>query len=214
MVLLGILVGPGEDDIGVGVTGVGDEDLGAVEDPLVTLTDRRGPGAAGVGPGRGLGQAEGAKGRALGQRDEVFHLLLFGAEQVDRVGTEGQVGREGDTGRAADPRQFLDGDGVADVVGAGAAVFLGEDDAGEAEFAQAIEHQGAVEMLLLVALGGRGGDLGLGELAYHVTEQVLFFGQFKFHGNTPVGWYSALPPGGMALVLLSQLQDRVHAFGA
>ena len=49
-------VGTGKDDIGVSIVAVGDEDLGAVEDVLVTLQLSSGAHAVGVGTSTGLGQ--------------------------------------------------------------------------------------------------------------------------------------------------------------
>ena len=179
------LVAARQHHVGFGFAAVGDEDLAAVENPVVAVAGGGGLGAARIGAGGGLGQAEAAEFLARGQGHEEFLLLFLGAEHVDRVGAEGQVGRQGDAGGAADAGQFLDRDGVADVVGAAAAVLFGEDDPGQAEFAQPVVHQGPVETFFLVADAGRRRDLGLGETPDHVTDQLLLFGQFEIHVFSP-----------------------------
>ena len=74
-----------DDDEHVGVAGVGDEDLGAVEDPVLPLLVQHGHGllALGVGAGAGLGQAEGAQPLAGAQLGQVLLLLLLGAVLID-----------------------------------------------------------------------------------------------------------------------------------
>ena len=78
--------GDGKDHIGVRLGGVGDEDFAAVEDIVVALQDGSGLGAAGVGSGVGLRQAEGADLLALGQGHQVLALLLLGAVGEDGPG--------------------------------------------------------------------------------------------------------------------------------
>ena len=71
--------GDGENHIGVRLRGVGNEDLAAVEEVVVPLIQRRGLRAASVRSGVGLRKAEGADLLALGQRNQIFLLLLLGA---------------------------------------------------------------------------------------------------------------------------------------
>ena len=72
--------------------GVGDEDFAAVEQPVVALVHGGGLGAAGIGAGVGLGEAEGANFFTSGQGHQIFLLLLLGAEGEDRPGAKGHVG--------------------------------------------------------------------------------------------------------------------------
>ncbi len=188
MMLLGLPVGAGQNDIGFGVAAVGDKDLAAVDHPLIAVAHGGGLGPPGIGAGRVLGEAEGAELAPFGEGFEELLLLLLGAEEVDRVGAQRQVSRESHPGGGADPRELLDGDGVADVVGLGAAVRLGKDDPRQAQLAELVVHQGAVEALRLVALGDAGGDLGLGEFPHHLPHQVVFFGQLKNHRWSPLSW--------------------------
>ena len=84
--------GDGKDHIGVRLGGVGDEDFAAVEQPVVALVHGGGLGAAGIGAGVGLGEAEGANFFTSGQGHQIFLLLLLGAEGEDRPGAKGHVG--------------------------------------------------------------------------------------------------------------------------
>ena len=76
--------GDGENHIGVRLRGVGNEDLAAVKEVVVPLIQRRSLRAAGVGSGVGLRETEGADLLALGQRNQIFLLLLLGAVGENR----------------------------------------------------------------------------------------------------------------------------------
>ena len=76
--------GDGENHIGVRLGGVGDEDLAAVEEVVVPLIQRRGLRAAGVRTGVGLREAKGTDLLALGQRNQIFLLLLLSAVGENR----------------------------------------------------------------------------------------------------------------------------------
>ena len=71
--------GDGDDRGDVGA-GVGDERLGAVDDPLVAVADGAGAGGAGVGAAVGLGQAEAASARPATRSGRKRCLLLLAAE--------------------------------------------------------------------------------------------------------------------------------------
>src|SRR5699024_8981090 len=74
--------GDGNDDEHIGIAGVGDEDLGAVQQPAVLTLHGVGLLALGVGAGAGLGQAESAQPLAAAQLGQVLGLLLGGAVLV------------------------------------------------------------------------------------------------------------------------------------
>ena len=80
--------GDGEDHIGVGLAAVGDKDFLAVEEVVVPHVLGGGLGAAGVGAGIGLGQAEGPHLFAGAQIGQILFLLLLIAEGVDGVGAQ------------------------------------------------------------------------------------------------------------------------------
>ena len=88
LTLVRIGYGLNKEEIGRG--GAGDEHLGAVENPIVAVTD--GPGlhhAAGVGAGLGLGLAEGVIQIAVDGGIEVLLLLLRGARADHEHGHRG-----------------------------------------------------------------------------------------------------------------------------
>ena len=96
--------GHGDDHEHIGIAGVGDEDLGAVENPVLALLVQHGHGLLplGVGAGAGLGQAEGAQPLAGAQLGQVLLLLLLGAVLIDGGRAQGGVGGEDNAGGAAD----------------------------------------------------------------------------------------------------------------
>ena len=61
MVLLGIFIGPGKDNVGLCIAAVGDKDLIAIEDPFITIACGESLGAAGVRTGTSFGQTERAE---------------------------------------------------------------------------------------------------------------------------------------------------------
>ena len=150
--------GHGKDHVGVRLGSVGDEDLAPVEDVVVPFPHGGGLCPAGVGPGVGLGEAEGADLLPLGQGDQVFLLLRLGAKSEDGPGTQGHMGRQDDPRPAVNPGQFLHGDGIAENVQAGAAVLLGIGDAHEAHLPQLTDRI-LRELVLLVQQEGDGFDL-------------------------------------------------------
>jgi hypothetical protein len=155
--------------------GVGDELLGAVDDPLAILERRASARVAGVRAGFGLGQPEGAESLAAAQSRHPLLLLLLGPEQVDRLGSERGVGAERDRHRGVHARQLLDRERVGERVAPGAAVLLGKRDPHQVELAQAAddlvgEGVGAVELLCDRA------DLLLGELTDGPLQQAVLVG--------------------------------------
>ena len=127
-------VGLRGDDHEVGVDAVGDERLRAVDDVLVAVTDRRGGDAGEVGAGAGFGHRDGGDQVAGGDAGHPAFGLLVGAvlDEVRRadVVVEGEAeAGAADAGRV----ELLAEDGVeAEVVGAAAAVLLGDRHADEA----------------------------------------------------------------------------------
>ena len=123
----GVGVGLGGDDHHARDAARGHVELGAVDHPVVAvLLHGEGLGAARVGARVRLGEAERADHLALGQGDQVFALLLRGAEQVERRGAERGVGGQGQAERAVAAGDLFDGDGIGEGVAACAAVFFGE----------------------------------------------------------------------------------------
>ena len=69
-------VGNGHRDADVRVGTVGGEGFGAVEHPVITLTNGGGARAAGVRTGFGLSEGPGAKLFSLGEGHEIVFLVL------------------------------------------------------------------------------------------------------------------------------------------
>ena len=131
--------GDGENHIGVRLGSVGDEDLAAVKEVVIPLVQRGGLRAAGIGAGVGLRQAEGADFLALGQRDQIFLLLLLGAVGENGPRAEGDMGGKDHARAAVHTGQLLHRDGVTQGVKTGAAVLLGVRNAHPAQLTQLLD---------------------------------------------------------------------------
>jgi hypothetical protein len=164
-------------DVGAGV---GDELLGAVDDPLRALEARAGLRVAGVAARLRLGEPEGAEAPAGAQIGQVALLLLLGAEQVDRLRAERRVRAHRDRHGRVDPRELLDGDRVGQRVAARAAVLLGERDAHEPELAE-LRDDLVREALLAIELLGHRRDLVAGEVADGLLDEAVVVGQVEEH---------------------------------
>ena len=180
-----LFVGDGHGHADVGVVAVGGEGLRAVEDPVLAVAHRHGARAAGVGAGFGLGERPAAELFALRQRDDVFALLLVGAELVDVVGAERIVRGDDEADGAVDARELFDGDDVFDVAEAGAAVFLGEDDAQKPELRQ-LGNELERETRGLVPLHDVRGDFGLGEIAHGLRSCFCSSVKVKSTGSSAI----------------------------
>ena len=185
-------VGAGEDNIGVSIVAVGDEDLGAVEDVLVTLQDSSGAHAVGVGAGAGLGQTHGTQLLALSQGNQVLLLLLLGAELQDGPGAQRTVNGEHDGGGSAVLSQLLAADNVGQVGQTSAAVLLGDVGAQHAHLGQLLTGV-ASELFLLVQLSSDRLDFLDAEVMKHVENFLLHLVQFEIH-NFFLSRLGAPPP--------------------
>ena len=154
--------------------GVGDELLGAVDDPLLAVEDRLGAGGAGVRAGARLGEAEAGQPLARDQRRQPLLALLLGAVGEDRVDAEADAGLKRDAHRLVDAADLLDRHAEAGEVAvlARAAVLLRGGEAEEAELAHLL-HDVDREVVRAVPLRGVGGDLLLGELADGTPELLV-----------------------------------------
>src|SRR4051812_8269790 len=131
--MAGVLVGLRVDGVPVGVLTVGDEALGAVDDPLIALLHRAGLHAGDVGAGVRLGQAERRELRLLTEHPEVLLLELLGRGDHERRRREAvAVERGADAGTA--PADLLFDDGAGQVVQTRAAVLLGDVGVHQAHF--------------------------------------------------------------------------------
>ena len=117
--------GDGEDHIGVRLWRVGDEDLAAVEQPVVALVNGSSFRTAGIGAGVGFRQAKSADLFSPRQGNQIFLLLLLGAEGKDGPRAQRYVGRQDHTRSTVHPGQLFHSNGIAENVQSHAAVFLG-----------------------------------------------------------------------------------------
>jgi hypothetical protein len=80
--------GARDDEDGLSVVHTGDEDLAAVEDPLVAVAGRGGGQPVGVRARVGFGDGECEDERAVTQTGQPFRLLVLGAETRDDRGAD------------------------------------------------------------------------------------------------------------------------------
>ena len=176
--------GPGGDDVRAGLAGVGDEPLGAVEDPRPAVGPvlETGGGArpARVAAGARLGQAVRADDLAARHRDEEPRLLLGRPGEVERAAAEAGVGGDDQPERAPHPADLLDRDRVRQGVETGAALVLRERDAEPAELADPPDDLDREAPLALVLVDDRC-DLGDHEIADGVAEQGVLRGEVEVH---------------------------------
>ena len=100
---------------------------------------------------------------------------------MDGIAVQRILDGENYTGGGTAAGNFLDDDGVGDVVEAGATFGFGDGDAGEAEFG-GFGEEGAREVAGFVEFFGEGADFGFGEFANGFLEEGLFFGEIEIHG--------------------------------
>ena len=193
----------GEDQGDVGMGAVGDEDLGAVQHPVVAVAAGGGAEARGVAARSRLGEGEAAELLARGERGQNLPLLLLVAELHDGIADQRVVHRQDDARGGADPADLLDDQAVGDVVHAGAAVLLGDGHPGEAELARLVE-EGARELPALVDLLGPRFDHLFGEAPDLVADLPVLVAELDAHVS-PLGFLSgwgrdlaepAAPPAG------------------
>ncbi len=180
----------GDDDVDVGDAAVGDEDLGAVEDPLVAVALRRRLQALHVGAGLRLGHRVGAEldlvaaAEALG--DPLGDLLGRAGGGDARGGEAGAGDRQGDAGAA--PVELFGRDHLHLALGvAGRALDALE--AAEALLARLLDHLPG-DALLFVVLAGGGPDHLAGEGPAALLELLLLLVQCEIHWVP--SWYAPL----------------------
>jgi len=117
---------------------IGDEGLGAVQDPsrLVLVEARHGPGARCIGTGLRLGQPPGTDPLSSRQLRQIAALLFLitGDEDVPR--TQGIVSRNAEGHGGIDPGQLLDHGDVLQIPEPRAAVLLGNHDSQETQLGE------------------------------------------------------------------------------
>ena len=162
------------------VLGVGDEDLGAVQEQAAVDLRRGRVHVAEVGAAAGLGETGRADDLAAGDAGEEAVLLGLRPEAQQRAGDQRVRDRDDGGDHPVDPGQLLADHAVADDVGERAAVFLGDHRAEESQGRELRDQLGGVPLLALVALDV-GQDLGLGEAPDGLAHQPLVVGQVEIH---------------------------------
>ena len=107
-------------------------------------------------------------------------LLLLRAEEEDRHRAERRVRGDRDAHGGVDPRQLLDRDRVGDRVAAGAAPFLRDGKAHEAEPGELLDEL-VGKAVLAVELLGDGRDPLLCELADGAPDELVLFCELEVH---------------------------------
>ena len=161
----GIGPGLGVDDQRVGVMAVGDPHLRAVQDIAVALLVGAQPHRDDIGAGAGLAHRQRADMLARDQLRQVFALLRLAAVAADLVDAEVGVRAVGEADRGRGAADLLHRDAMREIAHAGAAVFLLDRDAVQAERAH-LGPQLDRETVGPVDLGGERRDLVLGEIAH------------------------------------------------
>ncbi len=173
----GVGVGLGEDELVVGLGGVRDPVLLAVQQiGAVGLADRGGQHRRHVGSGGRLGQAEAAELLALRHRLEVLALLLLAAVAQQRQRVQADVHRDQrPEGRLA-PLDLLADQRLAHVVEAGAAVLDRDRRAQEPELGHPLDDP-HVEVVVDVVLLRDRQHPPVDELAHRLLDRALLVSQ-------------------------------------
>ena len=128
-------VGISNDDVDVCFLTVGDEALGTVQDPFLSVFGKNclGLNTLCVCAGAGLRQTECTKELALCKRNQILLLLLFGTKGHDRIAAQRGVCGYDNRGGSAYLGELLDTHYIGQRVTALSAVFLRNRDAHEAK---------------------------------------------------------------------------------
>ncbi len=173
----------GDDDVDVGDAAVGDEDLGPVEDPLVTVALGGRLQALDVGARLRLGHRVGAELDLLAAAEALgdpLADLLGGAGRSDAGRGEAGAGdRQGDAGAA--PVELFGRDHLQLALGVSGRA-LDALEAAEALLARLLDHIPG-DALLFVVLAGRGPDHLAGEGPAAVLELLLLVVECEIHGS-------------------------------
>ena len=193
----------------VGDRRIGDPRLGAAE--LVAAGDLLGAGdhRAGIGAVVGLGQAEAADEFAARELRQIFAPLRLAAIGVDRVHDQRRLHRHRRAIAGIDALDLARDQPVGDIAEAGAAVFLGDGRAKEAERAHLAHHRRIVALVAKRFEHARK-QLLLRIVARGVAHHALFLGQLAFEIERIVPLERrVLDREGLAVALLRKLRHEV-----
>ena len=184
------VAGAGGDDDDIGGVGIGDEQLGSGEG---VAAGRGGGGdgfnAPGLGSGGGFGEGQGEADGAGADAGQQVLLLLIAAGIQDGEAAEDDGGEVG--GRQQGAPHFLNEDGQVEEGAAGAAVLLGEGDAGPAQAGEVAPEVVGVALGVVFQFAHQREGRFLGEeLPRRVFQHLLDFAQSHIHKRAISG------PGG------------------
>src|SRR5580700_7629384 len=118
---------------------VGDPCLSPVDDVRVALSLGLGPEGGGVRAGLRLGERVASDFFPSRAGNEEFLFLLLGAEPQDGVAVERVLNGKNGAGGSADARDFLNDDGVADVIHPRASIIFRHGDSSESQLSGFLE---------------------------------------------------------------------------
>ena len=174
------LAGYSEDHVYISFLTVGDEALGAVEYPLVTIQNSLGLLSLSIGTCARLGQTESTKLLALCKGNQVFLLLLFGTECHDRVYTQRGVCGYDNTCGTANLGKFLYTHGICQRICALSAVLLRNGNAQKSVSGHLLNRLTREAFFFVYFLCKRLYFV-LGELSEQLSRHLMFFVQCEIH---------------------------------
>ena len=127
----------------------------------------------------GLGQAEAADDLAGRELRQIFAALRLGAVGIDRIHHQRGLHRHRRAVAGIDALELARDQAIGDIAEPGAAVFLRDGRAEQAELAHLGQHVGIV-FLLAVGLDDARHQVVLRKAARGVAHHALFFGQLAF----------------------------------
>ena len=178
------LVSHTEDDENICIACVGDEDLGAVYQIVVALVFESGLLASCVSSCIGLGQTESAEFLTGAEIREIFLLLLFGTELINRPCAKGGMCGNCNTSRCANLGNFLYALCIGNFVKSCSAVLLRERNTKKSH----LSHYRNIlfrESLLLVELSCDRSAGILSKITIHVYHILMDLVIKEIHKNRP-----------------------------
>ena len=179
-------IGLGIDHQRVGDRAVGDPHLAAVDDVAVALLLGAGRHRHHVGAGVRLRHRQRADMLAGNQLRQIFPLLRLVAVAADLVDAEIGMRAVGQADRRRRARDFLDRDAVLEIAEPGAAIFLLDGNAVQAERAD-LRPEVAGKLIALVDLGGARRDLVAGEILHGFADRVRGLAEIEIEHPMRVG---------------------------
>jgi nucleolar GTP-binding protein len=184
----GRFVGLSEDNVGIGETGVGDEQLLTVQEILVAILGGGGLHADHVAARIWLCESEGAEALALQHIRQVSLVLVIRAVRGERPSGEAVVDARNYARGGAATGQFFDGDAIAHHIGSSAALFGGKIHAEKSEIGHFIDDV-LVDGVVVVEATCVGHEASIGEFPHGLAYEGVFVRQLEVHEASTGGTY-------------------------